>query len=97
MDQKIDARKLSLDFLEEKRREAHRLRKRGMTGVEIGAIAGIHADTIGRWLKLDKQLLGYDKPGRKHGSGQRLDAEQEQRNKKQLKQKASKHMRKLPL
>lgn len=50
-----------------------------MTRAEIGEIVGIHADTIGRWLKLDKERLGYDKPGRKPGSGRRLDAEQEQR------------------
>lgn len=79
MDEKIDARKLSLEILEEKRRQAHRLRKRGMTRAEIGEIVGIHADTIGRWLKLDKNQLGYDKPGRKTGTGRRLDAEQEQR------------------
>ena len=50
-----------------------------MTRAEIGEIVGIHADTIGRWLKLDKERLGYDKPGRKPGSGRQLDAEQEQR------------------
>lgn len=78
MDEKIDARKLSLDVLEEKRRQAHLLRKRGMTRAEIGEIVGIHADTIGRWLKLDKNQLGYEKPGRKNGSGRRLNVEQEQ-------------------
>lgn len=78
MTDKIDARKLSLEVLEEKRRLAHRLRKRGMTRAEIGEIVGVHADTIGRWLKLDKHQLGYDKPGRKQGSGRRLGAEQEQ-------------------
>ena len=35
MDEKIDSRKLSLDVLEEKRRQAHRLRKRGMRIAEI--------------------------------------------------------------
>lgn len=78
MDEKIDARKLSLDVLEEKRREAHRLRKLDMTRAEIGEILGIHADTIGDWLKLDKSELGYDKPGRKMGSGRRLTTAQEQ-------------------
>lgn len=75
---KIDARKLSLEVLEEKRREAHRLRKRGMTRAEIGEVLGIHADTIGRWLKLTKNEMGYDKPGRKKGSGNRLTPDQEQ-------------------
>jgi transposase len=78
MDEKIDARKLSLEVLEEKRRQAHRLRKCGMTRAEIGDIVGIHADTIGRWLKLDKNELGYGKPGRKMGSGRRLTVTQEQ-------------------
>lgn len=75
--EKIDARKLSLEVLEEKRREAHRLRKRGMTRAEIGEILGIHADTIGRWLKLTKNEMGYDRPGRKKGSGNRLTPEQQ--------------------
>jgi transposase len=77
--EKIDARKLSLEILEEKRREAHRLRKRGMTRAEIGEILGIHADTIGRWLKLTKNEMGYDRPGRKAGSGRRMTDTQEQR------------------
>lgn len=77
--QKIDARKLSLEVLEEKRREAHRLRKRGMTRAEIGEILGIHADTIGRWLKLTEKEIGYDKPGRKVGSGRSMDDAQERR------------------
>lgn len=76
--EKIDARRLSLEVLEEKRREAHRLRERGMTRAEIGEILGIHADTIGRWLKLAKHEWGYDRPGRKLGSGRRLTLEQEQ-------------------
>ena len=77
MDKKTDGRKLSLEVLEEKRREAHRLRKRGMTRAEIGEILGIHADTIGQWLKLDQQQLGYARPGRKMGSGRRLSEDQE--------------------
>lgn len=79
MDEKIDARRLSLEVLEEKRREAHRRRKRGMTSAEIGERLGVHAATMGRWLKLDKGRLGYAKPGRKPGSGRRLAAEQKQR------------------
>ena len=48
---KIDARKLPDAALEEKRRQAVLLRQRGMTRAEIGAIVGVHADTVGRWLK----------------------------------------------
>jgi transposase len=84
MSKKIDGRRVSLAVLEEKRRAAHRLRERGMTRVEIGEIVGIHADTIGQWLKLDQGALGYRRPGRKVGSGRRLNEEQEQRIKKLL-------------
>jgi len=84
MEEKIDARKLSLQVLEEKRREAHRLRKRGMTRAEIGEILGVHADTIGRWLKLKKSELGYSKPGCKKGSGGRLTAAQSEQIRKLL-------------
>lgn len=48
---KIDARKLPDAALEEKRRQAVQLRQRGMTRAEIGVIVGVHADTVGRWLK----------------------------------------------
>ena len=71
----MDARKLSLDLLEEKCREVHSLRKSRMTSAEIGEILGIHADTIDRWLKLAKHEWGYVRPGRKLGSGWRLMVE----------------------
>lgn len=58
MENKIDARKLPHEVLEEKRRQAHSLRKRGMTRAEIGEIVGVHADTVGRWLKLGQKNRG---------------------------------------
>lgn len=79
MDIKIDARKLSLAALEEKRRLARQLRKRGMTRAEIGEIVGVHADTVGKWLKLRSDELSYETPGRKAGSGSRLSQEQSAR------------------
>ncbi len=82
MDTKIDTRKLSLAALEEKRRLAHQLRKRGMTRAEIGEIVGVHADTVGKWLKLRSNELGYETPGRKVGSGTRLSQEQSERIRK---------------
>ncbi|MEZ5507746.1 MAG: IS630 family transposase [Gammaproteobacteria bacterium] len=82
MDTKIDARKLSLEALEEKRRLAHQLRKRGMTRAEIGEIVGVHADTVGKWLKLRSNELGYETPGRKVGSGTRLSQGQSERIRK---------------
>lgn len=40
METKKDARKLSREVLEEKRRQSHQLRKRGMKRAEIGLIVG---------------------------------------------------------
>ena len=79
MDEKIDARTLPREILEEKRRQAHQLRKRGMTRAEIGEIVGVHADTIGRWLKLDRKDLGVNRGGRKMGDARLLSAEEEKR------------------
>lgn len=77
MEEKIDARKLPREVLEEKRRSAHQLRKRGMTRAEIGEIVGVHADTVGRWLKLDKKNLKVNRGGRKTGESRCLSADQE--------------------
>jgi transposase len=73
---KIDARTLSKESLEEKRRTAHVLRKRGMTRAEIGDIVGVHADTVGRWLKINIQSLGLKQRGRKKGLGGLLNEAQ---------------------
>ena len=79
--EKIDARKLPSSALEEKRRQAVRLRKKGMTRAEIGEIVGVHADTVGRWLKCYQaqgaQGLKLKTRGRREGSGRRLDEKQE--------------------
>lgn len=77
--EKVDARKLSRDVLEEKRRQAHRLRKRGLTRADIGDIVGVHADTVGRWLKLDKSNLKVNRGGRKVGDARLLSAQDEKR------------------
>jgi len=77
MEEKIDARKLPREVIEEKRRQAHQLRKRGMTRAEIGAIVGVHADTVGRWLKLNKKQLKVNRGGRKTGEGRHLTVDQE--------------------
>jgi len=78
MEEKIDARKLPREVIEEKRRQAHQLRKRGMTRAEIGEIVGVHADTVGRWLKLNSQQIKVNRGGRKSGEGRHLTSEQEQ-------------------
>lgn len=68
MKKHIDARKLPAETIEEKRRTAHALRERGMTRAEIGEIVGVHADTVGRWLKLDVRSLALKKRGVKAGA-----------------------------
>lgn len=77
MEEKIDARKLSRDVLEEKRRQAHQLRKRGLTRAEIGEIVGVHADTVGRWLKLNRRNLKVNRGGRQRGDARLLSAKEE--------------------
>jgi len=78
MESKIDTRKLPREVIEEKRRMAQRLRKRGLTRAEIGEeLGGVHADTVGRWLKLNPRELKVNRGGRKLGDARRLSAEQE--------------------
>lgn len=80
MESKIDTRKLPREVIEEKRRMAHRLRKRELTRAEIGEeLGGVHPDTVGRWLKLDTRDLKVNRGGRKLGDARRLSADQEQR------------------
>lgn len=82
MKNKIDTRTLPLKTIEEKRRRSIALRKTGMSRKEIGAIVGAHADTVGRWLKLDKKALPLKKRGRKPGSYKQLSDEQEKKIKR---------------
>ena len=64
---KTDTRRLPFEAIEEKRRTAKELRKSGMTRAEIGQIVGVHADTVGKWLKLKDNELVLKKRGRKPG------------------------------
>lgn len=86
--EKIDARKLPASAIEEKRRQAVQLRKKGLTRAEIGEIVGVHADTVGRWLKSYRdrgaQSLKLNPRGRREGSGRRLDGNQERKIKQLL-------------
>lgn len=80
---KIDVRKLSASAIEEKRRQAVKLRSKGLTRAEIGDIVGVHADTVGRWLKVYRsggaKALTLKRRGRGEGSGRRLDKDQERK------------------
>ncbi|HOO52304.1 MAG TPA: IS630 family transposase [Alphaproteobacteria bacterium] len=86
--EKIDARKLPSSALEEKRRQSVKLRKQGMTRAQIGEIVGVHADTVGRWLKAYEEqgakALMSKARGRREGSCRRLNDEQAGRIKKLL-------------
>ncbi len=84
MEKKIDARKLPREVIEEKRRQSQRLRKRGMTRKEIGEIVGVHADTVGRWLKLSSKQLKVNRGGRQSGEGRTLTSIQEQAIRKMI-------------
>ena len=77
-----DPRKLSPKVLEEKRRTAQSLRKTGMTRAEIGKLIGIHADTVGKWLKLEPKDLALKKRGRKQGTVKLLSDDEESRIKR---------------
>jgi transposase len=48
-----------------------------MTRAQIGEIVGVHADTVGRWIKLSARQLQINRGGRKLGHGRHLNAEQE--------------------
>jgi transposase len=88
MNEKADARRLPRVLLEEKRRTVHQLRNRGMTRAEIGGIVGIHPDTIGRWLKLEKKDLAINRGGRKVGDARLLSVTDEHRIRQQIMDKA---------
>ena len=47
---KIDARKLSPEVQEEKRKQAIRLHKTGKAYKEIADLVEVHFETIGKWV-----------------------------------------------
>jgi len=59
-----------------------------MTRAEIGEIVGVHADTVGRWLKLPFQQLEVNRGGRKKDEGRHLTKAQESRLRKLITDKA---------
>jgi transposase len=85
---KEDARALPAAAQEEKRKQAVRMWKRGMTHQDIGHQVGVHYLTVGRWIKKYragglKALLARIR-GRREGSGRRLSPTQEAMVQKQL-------------
>ena len=59
-----------------------------MTRAEIGEIVGVHADTLGRWLKLSPRELKVNRGGRNPGEGRHLTQAQEDRIRKLITDKA---------
>ena len=90
---------LSASAIEEKRRQAVKLGSKGLTRAEIGDIVGVHADTVGRWLKVYRsggaKALTLKRRGRREGSGRRLDKDQERKVQRLLSDKTPEQL-KLP-
>ena len=86
--EKRDSRRVSPEVLEEKRRQAVALSKRGLSCLAIGEIVGAHAHTVGRWLKryAEKGAAFYkSRPrGRRVGECRRLSVDQEAQIRKLL-------------
>ncbi len=80
---KEDARALPAVVQEEKRKQAIRMwKKNGYTRKEIGEQVGVHALTVGRWIKRYqaegmKGLRAASHQGRPVGSGRALSRDQE--------------------
>ncbi len=77
MGEKINTRKLLRNYSVEKRRQAYKLRKRGLTQAERGEIVGAYANTVGCWLKLNTRYLKVNHGDRKAGDGRQLTTDQE--------------------
>lgn len=78
---KIDARKLSPEVQEEKRRQAIRLHKTGKAYKEIADLVEVHFETIGKWVRAYRnagaKAIQSQPRGKKIGSSRNLTPEQE--------------------
>lgn len=76
-----DARTISADELQEKRRMAIDLYKKGMNFKDIAPIIGVHRNTIGKWVKMYQEDgskgLKVGTRGKPKGSGRLLNEFQE--------------------
>ena len=81
MRMKIDARKLSPEVQEEKRKQAIRLHKKGKPYKEIAELVEVHFETVGKWVRAYResgiQAVSSKVRGRKKGASRKLTAEQE--------------------
>lgn len=78
---KIDARKLSQEAQEEKRKQAIRLHDTGKPYKEIADLVEVHFETIGKWVRAYRKggikEIQAKTRGRKHGASRYLTPEQE--------------------
>lgn len=78
---KIDARKLSPEVQEEKRKQAIRLHKTGKAYKEIADLVEVHFETIGKWVRAyrDGGIIAVQSKtrGKKKGLSRKLTPEQE--------------------
>ncbi len=77
---KIDARRLSPEIQEEKRKQAIRLHKTGLRYKEIGQLIEVHFETIGKWVRAYRKggfKAVQSKPrGKEKGVSRKLTPEQ---------------------
>ena len=85
---KEDARQLSAQAQEEKRKQAIRLHQQGYRYKAIGELVGVHFETVGKWVRRYHQegLSGLNAKcqGRPSGRGRALSESQEKRIKRML-------------
>ena len=78
---KIDARKLSPEVQEEKRKQAIRLHKTGKPYKEIADLVEVHFETIGKWVRAYRsdgiKAVQSKARGKKKGESRKLSPEQE--------------------
>ena len=71
-----DARTIGPEALEERRRQAVMLFKKGMKRVEIAEVVGVHRNAVGKWIAAWQRggfaALRAKQPGRPKGSGRHL-------------------------
>jgi len=78
-----DARTLTAKQLEDRRKQAVLLRKKGQTYAEIATIVGVGRNTVSEWIKKWQEggvkVLKVGKSGRPKGVGSSLDAQQQKK------------------
>ena len=79
--EKTDGRNFTLATLDYARKRAIELHQQGYKNIQIAKILGVNRNTVGQWVSTFKtkgmKALKLKTPGRRKGSGRRLNAEQE--------------------